>query len=173
MPEQKQQLPSTPRAEYKLAAPDIALIRDLLVGTRRMHEVYKTYIPKHKAEKPADHKTRATAAKVYGGLGRTLSASVGMLHARPIALEGNWDGDMKDHAENIDGLGTKLSVYAKRRSEDAIADGFVGILVDHPSAPAGVVVTAANEKELNLRPKWASYARADILSWIKIGRAHV
>jgi hypothetical protein len=151
--------------EYVHCAPDIALIRDLLGGTRTMHAKYKDYIPKYKAEKPDAYKRRATSAKVFGGLGRTLSASVGMLFAKPPKREDRWTPELEGHAENIDGKGTKLEVYAKRRSEDAIADGFVGILVDFPSVPEGVTVTAKTEQELNLRPKWASYARADILSW--------
>jgi hypothetical protein len=161
----KENLPSTPRAEYVAAAPDVALIRDLLAGTRRMWHQHTVYIPKYKAEKPASYKTRATLAKVYGGLGRTLSASVGMLFARPPARSDTWTPDIEEHWENLDGRGTHGDVLAKRKAEDAIADGFTAILVDFPSVDEGTVVTAANEKTLNLRPLWCTYARSDILSW--------
>lgn len=158
-------LPSTPRPEYVAAAPDVALIRDLLGGTRAMHREYRTYIPKFRSEPSDRYKMRATAASVYGGLGRSLSASVGMLFAKEPQRQDAWPAAIEQHWENIDGKGTHGDVYAKRRSRDALADGFVAILVDHPPAPAGVVVTAANEEALNLRPIWAAYTRADILSW--------
>lgn len=158
--------PSTPNAAYRLAAPDLKLIRDLLGGTRVMHLCYKDYIPKYSAEKQDAYKRRATSAKVYGGLSRTLSAAVGMLFAKPPKKsEHGWTPEIESQWENIDGLGAGGFVFAKRRAKDALADGFGVILVDHPKAPDGVVVTAANSAALGLRPIWVPYARADVLSW--------
>ena len=157
--------PSTPRSEYVAALPLVSLIRDLLGGTPKMHEQCATYIPKWKAEKQENYLKRARSAKVYGGLARSLSASVGMLFAKEPEPSDNWPAAMLEHWWNIDGKGAKGPVFAKRRAEDAIADGFGGILVDFPSVPEGVVVTAANEAALNLRPRWAAYQRLDILSW--------
>lgn len=147
------------------------LIRDLLAGTRRMHDANadregdRKYISKYKGEKPDAYKKRSKGAKVYGGLGRTLSAAIGLLFARPPEQTDNWTPEIEEHAENIDGKGTIIDVFCKRHAEDAIADGFVGILVDFPAVPEGTVVTAANEKVLNLRPLWSAYQRLDILSW--------
>lgn len=160
-----QDRPSTPRKEYTDAAPDISLIRDLMGGTRRMHGEYKKYIAKYKAEKPEAYKRRATSAKVYGGLSRTISAAVGMLFSKPPEKVDRWNADLDAHWENIDGKGTHGDVFTKRRSEDAIADGFSGILVDHPSAPDDVIVHSGNEADFNLRPMWAPYTRSDIISW--------
>lgn len=158
--------PSSPRAEYVVAAPDVQLVRDLLGGTRVMHRKYATYIAKFDSE-PADRfKARATVATVYGGLARSLSASVGMLFAKPPEQQDDWPVAVTDHYENLDGKGTGGDVLLKRRAKDALADGFCALLIDHPQAPADVVVTAANEEALNLRPLWVSYARADVLSWV-------
>jgi len=157
--------PSTPCPEYVEAEPDITLIRDLLAGTRRMHAQYRLYIPKYKSEKPDTYKKRATAAKVYGGLGRTLSATTGMLFANPPVKSDTWTPELEELWENIDGQGTHGDVFTKRRAEDGGADGIFAVLVDFPQVPDGVVVTAANEQALNLRPLWARYARSDILSW--------
>lgn len=161
----KNNLPSTPRPEYVAAAPDIALIRDLLAGTRRMHACHKTYIPKYPAEKPASYKNRATIAKVYGGLGRTLSATMGMLFAKPPDKSDQWTPEITEHWENLDGKDTHGDVVSKRKAEDATADGYSVVLIDCPPAPRDVVVHAGNEKALNLRPFWASYSRSDVLSW--------
>lgn len=160
-------LPSTPRLEYLLAAPDTALIRDELAGTRAMHASAraKDYIPKYRAEKPESYKHRSTIAKFYGGLGRTLSASVGMLFAKPPKPTDAWPAEITAHWENLDGRGAHGDVFVKRKAADAMADGFTAILVDFPSVPDGLVVHGGNEGALNLRPRWVSYARADVLSW--------
>ncbi|MBA3843510.1 MAG: DUF4055 domain-containing protein [Actinobacteria bacterium] len=158
--------PSTPRAEYLAVAPDIQLIRDELGGTRAMHRNYRTYIPKFKSEANDRYKIRAQAATFYGGIGRSLSASVGMLFAKPPQKIDRWTPELEKHAENIDGKGTLLDVFAKRKTKDALADGFVALLVDHPVPPADVLVHAGNEDALNLRPIWSSYSRADVLSWV-------
>lgn len=172
---EKYDLPSTPRAEYLAIAPDLQLVRDLLGGTRAMHRRYSIYISKFESEPAPRHKIRATVATVYGALARALSASVGMLFAKPPAKEQadstkeapkKWPAPILRHYENLDGKGTGGDVLLKRRSRDSIADGFAAILIDHPPAPPGVVVTEENEDELNLRPIWVSYTRADVLSWI-------
>ncbi len=165
MTDNAKDLPSTPRAEYEQAAPDITLIRTLLGGTRPAHTAYSALISKYSAETPESFQRRATSTKLYGGLARTLSASVGMLFAKPPELIDRWTEQLKSHWENIDGKGTHGDVFAKRIAEDAIVDGDAGILVDFPPIPEGVAVTAANEEALNLRPFWARYQRSDILSW--------
>ncbi len=158
-------LPSTPSVLYTAAAPDMQLIRDLLAGTRQMHRQYRVYIEKWAAEKPQNYKRRATMAESYGGLARSLSASVGMLFAREPLRSDTWTPEIAADWENLDGKGTHGNVFAKRHADDALADGLVGVLVDFPPVPEGVTVTTANEAALNLRPKWAAYRRSDILSW--------
>lgn len=158
--------PSATRPEYDASAPDVQLVRDLLGGTRVMHRKFADYIPKFDTEETKRHKVRGTVATVYGGLARSLSASVGMLFAKPPEQEDAWPAEIVGQYENLDGKGTGGDVLLKRRAFDALADGYCGLLIDHPSPPVGVVVTAANEEALNLRPFWVSYTRADILSWV-------
>jgi hypothetical protein len=161
--------PSKPdyvRAEVVAAAPDLQLIADLLEGTRAMHRNAVTYIREWDAEDRTVWRRRATTEQLYEGFGRTVSASVGKLFATPPQME--WPTQqavMEALWDNIDGKGTKGSVAAKHFAHDAIADGYALILVDHPAAPDGTVVTRANEAALNLRPRWAFYARSAVLSW--------
>jgi hypothetical protein len=157
--------PSTPRAEYVEAAKDITLIRDLLAGTRRMHEKFKDYIAKFSAETPAQWKIRGTSAKVYGGLARVLSAAVGMLFAKPPQKSDGFEKTV-DTWGNIDRKGTGGDVFVKRRAKDAIADGFCVILVDHPPLPTNVEIHSGNDRALGLVPFWAPYPRADVISWV-------
>lgn len=142
-------------------------MRDTLAGTRRMHERAHVYLPKWPKEDDKKYVRRSTAAKFYGGTQRTLSAAVGMLFAKPPAIDERLqsDGILADQWENIDAEGTDGAVFLKRFAEDCIADGFGGILVDFPPIPADETITQDVAERLNLRPYWSRYQRSDILSW--------
>jgi len=160
--------PDYVRPEVREAADDLALIHDLLGGTRGIQgaKALKEYLPPWPDETLDTYAKRAKAATLFEGLQRVLSASVGLIFATPPQLTFPRDeARLRAHWDNIDGAGTKGDVFAKRFTESAIADGFALILVDHPSRPVGVTVTAANEARLGLRPRWASYPRASVLSW--------
>jgi len=149
------------------AAPDVLLLRDLMGGTRAMQDSTQVarYIPQWPDETDYTWSKRTRAATLFEGLGRTVSAATGMLFQVPPMLTYPTDEvTFSAHWLDVDGMGTKGDVFAKRCAESAITYGHGIILVDFPSAPEGVV-TAATERELNLRPRWAWYPRASILSW--------
>lgn len=159
-------LPTYQRPEVKAAVDDLTLIHDLLGGTRRMWQQSKEYIRKWSDEDTGVYDIRRQCETLFEGLGRILSAAVGMLFAKSPALEWNAsEAVMTPQWDNIDAAGTKGTVFIKRFSESAIRDGLCLILVDHPSPPQDVTITAANEQTLGLRPTWAMYQRAQILSW--------
>lgn len=154
------------RPELEEVTPDLDLIDDLLEGTRRMHAQSKTYIKKWPNEADDVYNFRRIRENLFEGLGRTLSAATGMLFAKPPAIEWNQsETAMTEQLQNVDAAGTAWPVFVKRYAELAIKDGLAVIVVDHPRAPEGVVVTAANEKELGLRPRWAMYQRAQAINW--------
>ena len=158
--------PDYVRPEVIAAQPDLALIHDLMAGTRRMHDRAGQYIPKWKDESDTVWHKRAKCEQVYEGFGRTLSAAVGKLFAVPPKLSAEvMAEDIEAHWDNIDAQGNKGDVAAKHFASDALADGYALILVDHPTAPADQVVTMASERQLGLRPVWAFYQREAVRSW--------
>lgn len=159
-------LPSYQRPEYGKVLPDLELMSDLLGGTRAMHDKSGKYIEKWTAESTQVYDIRRKCENLFEGVSRTLSAATGLLFAKPPKLEwGSVEETMAEDWGNIDGAGTAGIVFAKRFTNFALRDGLSAILVDHTPAPAGVVVTAANEKSLGLRPHWALYQRSQIFSW--------
>ena len=157
--------PDYVRPEVVAAAPDLQLIHDLLSGTRRMHERAGQYIPKWRDESDSVWLKRAKCEQVYEGLGRTLSASVGKIFASvPAFTAPVSEAELIEHWNNIDAQGNKGTVAIKQFAENALADGYAIILVDHPEPP-DTVVTVASERALNLRPVWAFYDRAAVRSW--------
>ena len=164
-------LPSYVRPEAAAVDPDLVLIDDLLAGTRRMHERSSTYIRQWSAEDPKVYDLRRTCETVFGGFTRTLSAATGMLFAKPPAI--TWNASetaMLPQWDNIDGAGTKGTVFAKRFASASLRDGLGLLLIDHPPAPKDaqgktIRITAANEARYNLRPRWAKYGRRAIINW--------
>lgn len=159
--------PDYVRPEVVEVAPDLLLIDDLLGGPRAMWESSETYIRRWTDEEDEVYRMRRLCEPVEDLFVRTLSASVGKLFAKPPKVQYPTQEEvLQAHWNNIDGRGTKGDVAVKEFLSDAGAYGLGCIVVDHPSAPAGVTVTGANEGELNLRPFWAFYRRASLLSWV-------
>lgn len=164
-------LPNYARPELLDVAKDLDLVRDLLGGTRRMHERADIYIRRWADEDPRVWDVRAKCEQVQEGLSRALSAGVGMLFARSPSMD--WRGAseaFRAQWENIDSAGTHGRVFVKKFADMSLRDGTGLIVVDHPSPPKDedgnrLPVTAQTEADLNLRPTWASYPRANILSW--------
>lgn len=180
-------LPTYVRQEWKEAVPDLRLLYRLLAGTRTMHYHAREYIRKWKDETEVTYKVRSTIEQVFEGLGRTLSAAIGMVFAKPPAIE--WivqeeeleatlgekdeliDETLKEHWKNIDGAGTKGAVFLKQFAETTIRDGLALLLVDFslpkqdPSTGEPMEIRADEEQDMNLRPTWARYDREFIRNW--------
>lgn len=164
-------LPTYVRPELEARQKDLALMADLLAGTRQMHAKARAYIRKWADENENVYAIRSTCEQVFEGLGRTLSAAVGMMFSHPPEIEWNQGaGRIETHWDNIDGAGTKGDVFLKRFAEASTRDGVGVIVVDHPKAPTNakgepIPVYADMDEPLGLRPRWASYPRANVLSW--------
>lgn len=162
-------LPNYTRAEAVAVWEDLTLVDDLLAGTRRMWEQAQPrgYIRKWGDEKPDVYKIRRQCESLFDGLGRVLSAGVGMLWAKQPAIEWNQSEEvLAEFWANADGAGTSAPVVSKRFSDYSLRDGFGLILVDHPEPPAGIeVITDAIAERFNLRPVWAIYRRKQIINW--------
>ena len=160
-------LPSYVRSEVYAYRDDLDLVSDLLAGTRRMwnQSWTKKYIRKWADEDQKVYEIRRQCETVFEGLGRVLSACVGMLFARVPQMEWNAsESAMTGHYANLDAMGTAGPVLCKRFADKALAHGIACILVDHTPAP-GIPVTGGNERTLGLRPTWAIYERQQVLSW--------
>src|SRR3990167_3559588 len=102
-------LPSYRRPEAVAVQPDLALIADVLAGTRRIWERAQAarYLRKWKDEAQEGYDGPTECETVFEGLGRTLSACVGMLFAKPPPVEWNAsETAFEEHWQNLDGMGT-------------------------------------------------------------------
>jgi hypothetical protein len=160
------ELPSYRRPELQVLDEDLCLVSDLLGGTRSMFARSTKYIRKWRDEDQSVYDLRRTIEPVYEGFTRVIAAAVGMLFAKYPQITWNAaEETMKPQWDNIDGAGNSGPLFVKRLSDTSMSFGLGVILVDHPPAPADVVITAANEAALGLRPTWAWYSRQQVLSW--------
>ena len=164
--------PNYIRPEVVDAAEDLVLIHALLNGPRAMWAASKTYIRKWTDEDRKVYDLRRLCEPCTDLFGRTLSASVGKLFAKPPVVDfGTQATRFAAHWDNIDAAGSKGDIAIKEFAADAIADGYGLILVDHTPRPVATV-TEANEAALGLRPTWAFYDRAAVCSWRVRARGH-
>ncbi len=170
-------LPNYVRPEWVRWLPDLNLIFRLLGGTRVMWEFAWNYIRKWTDEEIDTYVIRSKIEQVFEGLGRTISAAIGMLFAKPPEIEypeGSPAEGLIDPlwTENIDGAGTSGDVFLKRFSYASIRDGTGLILVDFPAHGIDeegniIEINAADEEnDLGLRPTWARYDRDNIRNWL-------
>lgn len=164
-------LPTYRREELLEVMPALELVDDLVAGPRRMWKESRKYLAQWKHEDNRAYDIRRLGEPCFGGLTRTVAAGVGMLWGiEPSVVWGPFEERMRALWDNIDAAGTKGTIFGARFSGAALREGLALILVDHPPAPLGengnpVLVTAANEDALGLRPTWSVYRRKDVLSW--------
>lgn len=171
-------LPNFTRPEAKQATADLQIVHDLLGGTRVIWEKSNIgsgdvpYCFKWEKESPKVYDIRRKCETVFEGLGRTLSAAVGMLFATAPRVTWNAsEAPMKEVWANLDAAGTAGPVLVKRFAEGSIRDGLGAIIVDHPAPPVDpttgqpIQIRANTEQALGLRPTWAIYSRGQIINW--------
>lgn len=137
--------------------------RDAYEGTDALLAGGPKYLPKHRKEKAEDYRARQEHSAVFNAFGAVIRGLVGLAYAKPPTLGADVPTAIRDHAENIDGRGTPLALFAKELTKDALIVGSSGFMVLYPPRPEGA--TAQDEKRGILRPYWIPLKVEDILSW--------
>jgi hypothetical protein len=150
--------------------------RALMVGVEAIREGEETYLPRFDEETDESYAMRQNLAALSNGYARTVLASVGMLLQQPPKLGDDMPPALKELAENVDGAGTHLDVFAWNLVLDGIIDGRAGVLVDYqraddPSldrsrasaaAVPGAQLSSDDEARLGLRPFFVLFESPDI-----------
>lgn len=154
--------PSTPSIAHERLANAWAMIRAILAGKEAVQEAAETYLPSYPAESEAEYDRRLQAAPwqpEFEDIVRGISAKP---FTKEVVLAGEPSEPMKALAEDIDGRGNNLHVFAKDTFEGGVTLGAHGILVDFPTMAPNA--TRADEKAVNARPYWVSVDADEILA---------
>lgn len=165
MDEQDVNSPAFEKAAYREMAPAWRTMDDVCLGTRRLVEQARIYLPQYPAETSKSYRNRLSMAILFGVLDRTLAALVGLVFRKEPtlgsdvpALIGGEDG----WAENIDQCGTHWTVWAREVFALALKHGHAGIYVDMPPRlPSGSSRSAAAGR----RPYASIYEACQIINW--------
>lgn len=154
--------PDTPSSDYAAMAPYWEMVDTILAGADAMRRAAK-YLPQFPKESDADYKYRRENAK-FTNIFRDL---VEGLASKPFAKElGLVDAKASDQikklAEDIDGRGNHLHVFAGNLFFNGIAHAIGWIFVDHSKVPEGA--TRAQEKAIGARPYWVYVAATKMLA---------
>jgi len=154
--------PSTPSLAYDRLAYDWAMIRSILAGARVVKESGETYLPKFPAEDADEYKRRKDSAPWRPEFEDCIRSISSRPFTDEVKLADDPSKEMKAFAQDVDGRGNNLHVFAKDVFEGGVSLGAHGILVDFPTMAPGA--TQQDEKSAGARPYWISVDADEILS---------
>lgn len=121
-------------------------------------EVYLKRLPGMKTE---EYQLYLERAFWFNATGRTIKGLNGMLHRKPVVVQGipKEDAIVRD----MDLAGTSLEEFAKNITDEVITVGRIGVLVDLPKIEGAISVREA--ERVGVRPYCAIYMAEDIITW--------
>ena len=151
-------------AEVKAMALPWPMLDALLGGTSAMREAKEKLLPKQPREDKDDYDYRLSTATLFPAFARTVGVMVGKPFSKQLTLNSNVPERIVELAQDIDGEGRSLHVFAADLMYELIAFGFGGVLVDY-SRTDGQIKTQAEEKTSGVRPYWVHITHDQILGW--------
>jgi hypothetical protein len=112
------------------------------------------YLPRFPNEQPFDYELRrrhAPFTNIYADIGDNLASKP---FSKTLELDEDEPDNLKTIAENIDGQGNNLHVFARKAFRSGIDKFIHWILVDYTNVPQGA--TLADERSIGARPYWVS-----------------
>lgn len=143
--------------------PDWGVMAAVTRGTNYIRDLCETYLPQEPREDDDAYKTRVNRSVLSPYTSRLVETAAGAILRRPIHIEG--DPYWLDLAENIDGLGSSITEYARRALVSSLTYGHSAILVDYPAA-AGAI-NLAEERAMGRRPYFVHIDAPQIWGWRK------
>ena len=168
--------PSTPSLAAQRLAHDWETIRTIRKGARAIREAGRRFLIPFPGEEDSivgdtgtwshgRHETEYSRRLKSAPWRPEFVDCVATLAAKPftkeVTLAEGANARMTEFAQNIDGRGNNLHVFAKDVFEGGVSMGAHGILVDYPSGQGAR--TVAEERSLGVRPYWVPINADDIL----------
>jgi hypothetical protein len=138
------------------------MTRAIRAGAVEVKKAGQTYLPKFPAESDDEYARRLASAPWRPEFEDALRGITSKPFAKEVTLAGEPSDEVQSLAEDIDGRGNNLHVFAKGLFEDGVSLGAAGILVDFPPMAPGA--TRADERAANARPYWIEIAADEIIA---------
>lgn len=154
--------PDTPSSAYARMASLWTMIDDILAGADAIRAAGERYLPKYEGESREEYKRRLETAPWRSEFADALRGLASKPFGKEVALQGQVSANLKTIAEDVDGRGHNLHVFAGEVFDRGVAKGMGAILVDYPSMAPGA--TLADERQSGARPYWVHVRAEDILA---------
>lgn len=161
---------ATPCASYRQQQVHWAPCAALMGGTVGMRRAERLYLPQFAKETNARYAERLAASVLYEAFPHTVRSLSGRPFAKPVQLAEGTEGYFQDYADDVDGSGTNMTVFARRCMLDLLVYGRTHILVEYPSTyqveqQLGRPLTLADARAMRLRSYWVRLSPEEIIGW--------
>ena len=138
------------------------IMKAVTSGTEYLRENSETFLPLEPREDYTAYLARVNRAVFSPYTQRLINAAAGLILRKPISVEGDpyWTEVFN---KDVDGCGSDLDEYARRKIICALTYGHCHTLVDFP-APSDAR-SLAEERALNRRPYWIEVDPTSIYGW--------
>jgi hypothetical protein len=155
--------PNSTSADHKAMADYWRMVETILGGAKAMRAAGETYLPKFEVESQAEYDLRRKHAKftnVYRDIVENLAQRP---FGTEVAINDDAPPDLTTFAEDVDGRGNNLHVFAGDVFFAGINAAIDWIMVDYTKGvPQGA--TRADEARLGARPYWVRYPASSVLA---------
>lgn len=132
-------------------------------GTNYLRDQSDIYLPQEPREDDEAYETRVKRSVLSPYTSRLIETAAGAILRKPIHIEG--DPYWQNLANDIDGIGSNISEYARRCLISSLTYGHSAILVDYPAATNAM--NLAEERALGRRPYFVHIDAPQIWGWRK------
>lgn len=155
--------PDTPSGDYAAMSPYWDMVGTILDGAAAMRNAREKYLPKFPNEAQPDYDFRCKNAKftnIYRDIVENLASKPFSKECKII--DGTASTDIVALAEDIDGQGNSLHVFASDTFFRGINNAIDWIFID--KAPVPENATRADEKAAGVRPYWVHVPAKNLLA---------
>jgi hypothetical protein len=131
-------------------------------GTEYLHKNAELYLPREPREEEGPWESRVNRSVLTPFVRRLISNAAGLVLRRSIHLEGGDPWWEETFRKDVDGDGTSLDQFAKKRLEVALTYGHCNMMVD---APRNTAANAAEEVMMGQRPYFVPIDPWQLLGW--------
>jgi len=135
----------------------------LMGGTPAMRKAAEKYLPREPKESDAAYRARLSRSVLTNIFAQTVSSLVGRVFSKPISFGDDMPKRYTALAENIDGHGNSLNVFARHFLASALANGLAHVYVHFPRLPKGA--TQADAREIGARPMFRLVQHDSVLGF--------
>jgi hypothetical protein len=154
--------PDAPSSDYLAAKPAWDMANDIMGGADDMRAGGEKYLPRFINEDKQEYACRLKKApftNLYADVLRNLACKP---FAKELLLKDGAPASIVEMADDIDGQGNSLHIYASELFQNGINKGIDWIGVDYPKMAAGS--TLADERSIGARPYWVRISAERVLA---------